>query len=143
MAKLDRRINKVNKYFQKMLNKMVDTDKEFTDKFLEPMRINIDKWIASDTRDKIFMMFPIFNKVSIMLTLAGLLRFFKEKIWFKLLVLLKKYLKVFYTHKVHYKKETEEYLTAKFEEEESTDIEWYRQKLVIFGFEWIEKEEAE
>lgn len=142
-AKLDRRINKVNKYFHKILKKMIETDPEFGAKFLEPMKISMDKWIQSNTRQKIFMMYPLFNKVSILLSLMGLLRFFKEKIWTKLLILLKKYLKVFYTHRIHYRLETDDYLLDTFEAQQATDVNWFRKRVVIFGFERIEKEEAE
>jgi hypothetical protein len=110
LGKLEKKINKVNKYFNKMIKKMVEVDEEFGNRFLVPLKINMDKWIKSDTRAKIFMMFPTFVKVTILLTLSGNLRFFKDKIWSKLCVLLKKYLRVFHTHRIHFRPETEKYL---------------------------------
>jgi hypothetical protein len=59
-------------------------------------------------------MFPVFCKLSVLSTLIGLLRFLNEKIGSKMLILLKKYLKVFYTHRIHFEAETDKYLLEKF-----------------------------
>lgn len=143
LAKLDKKINRVNTYFHKMVKKMMEVDEEFGKKFLEPLKIDLDTWIKSDTRSKIFMMYPTFRKVTILLTLSGNLRFFKAKIWKKLSVLLKKYLRVFHTHRIHFRQETDEYLLNKYDEEEDTEVFWFRRRVVSFGFDRIEKEEAE
>lgn len=71
-------------------------------------------------------MYPIFCKLSVLSTLMGLLKFFSEKIVQKMLILLKKYIKVFYTHRIHFEMETDHYLLQKFILEEEFGIEEFR-----------------
>ena len=142
LAFIDKRVLRVIKYFNKMLKSLAEKQPEFAKKFTDPMKENMEVWEGRTTQDKIFGVLLSFEKLLVVVQHSGLLRFFKEKIYKKLLVLIKKYLTCLNTFRTHFYLEAEKML-----DEHNlltrAELDDFRRDLVVYGFERIAKEEAD
>lgn len=125
-----------------MLKQLRENDPEFADRFLESLKINKEEWDTWSPITKITSLFPIFEKLVIVLRFHGLLRMFKEKVYRKLTALCKRYLKVFNTFRCYCTQEVDDFLD-KLVIKNSSEVQSFTDEVKYFGYGKVEAEEAE
>lgn len=141
METLEKRVNKVLHYYNKMIKKMSSKDPEFGERFLSPMEVNRDSWLKMSTRDKIFRLLNPFEKVLVLVRYHALIKTFEDGVYKKLLKLSKKYMKLLNTHKIHFRNETDDFLQKNILRQFELDM--FKDDILRFGFDRIRKEEIE
>ena len=142
LSKLGKKTDKVHKYLHKMLKALRENDSVFSDRFLESLKINKEEWDTWPPVTKITSLFPIFDKLVIILRYHGLLRMFKEKVFRKLTALCKRYLKVFNTFRCYFTQEVDAFLDH-FVSKNAAEMNAFTEDVKFFGYSRVEAEEAE
>ena len=142
LEKLAKKCNRVHKYLHKMLKLLRENDSAFCDRFLENLKIDKEKWDDFNSKEKVMTLFPIFEKLIVVLRYHGLLRMFKEKMYRKLSALCRGYLKVYNTYRCYFPLEADKFMD-KHRSGQAASVSLFADDIRNFGYSRAEAEEAE
>ena len=142
LAKLEKKVDRMHKYLNKMLKLLAESDPGFGERFLEALRPPRDDWDARHTEAKVQALFILFEKLIVVLRFNELLRMFKEKVYRKLAAICKRYFKIFGAYKLYCTLEADLFLDQQ-RELFAAEIQAFTEEVKLFGFTRLRDEEEE
>ena len=142
LVKMGAKVDRVARYFHKFLKGLKDIDAGFADRFGDSLRLARELWDAKSTEEKIQSLFPLTEKLFVVLRFHGLLRMFKEGVFRKMKALCKRYLKVFHTYKWFCTVEADNFID-KYLETGEPEVTAFTEEVKLFGYSRVEAEENE